>query len=328
MDMALNFILFIFGFAALIKGAGVMIDGASSLAKKFGVSSFFIGLTVVAFGTSMPEMIVSVYAGFIGNADIALGNVIGSNMTNTLLILGVSAVITPLIIKKSTINKEIPFSMLAVFAVWVLINDSSIDGAGLNSLTRIDGLILFLFFLIFLFYTFGISREEDSIIQKTVDGMSGEPKEFGIPASIGMIMAGLAGLSIGGKLIVDGAVSIALFFGLSEALISLTIIAIGTSLPELAASGFAAYRGKTDIAIGNVIGSNISNLLCVLGASAAVSPIVLPAGFNHDFIILFAITLLLMFLIYSGKRNILGRKEGAILILMYVVYVFYLIIRK
>lgn len=324
--MFVDVILFIIGFILLIKGADVLVDGASSVAKKFGVSTFFIGLTIVAFGTSTPELVVSMYASFTGSAGIALGNVIGSNISNTLLILGVSAIIAPLVVKKATINKEIPFSLLAVIATGVLINDLFIDGNGPDLLTRIDGLILILFFVIFIYYTFGISRETENIFQKTVGEMKEDTKEYSNLVSVGMILLGLAGLSFGGKFIVDGAVSIALFFGLSEVLIGLTIIAIGTSLPELAASGMAAYRGKTDIAVGNVVGSNIFNILWVLGLSSIVRPIPLSAGLNVDIVILFSITILLLFLVYIGKKNMLGRWEGITLAMIYLAYIIYLII--
>lgn len=324
--MFIDIILFIIGFIILIKGADVLVEGSSSVAHRFGVSAFFIGLTIVAFGTSAPELVVSMYASLAGSAGIALGNVVGSNISNTLLILGVSATIAPLLVKRATINKEIPFSLLAALAVGLLVNDILIDGRGPDLITRIDGLILILFFAIFIYYTFGISREKESIFQKTVSDISQETVNIGITRSVLMISLGLAGLGLGGKFIVDGAVSIALFFGLSEALIGLTIIAIGTSLPELAASGMAAYKGKTDIAVGNVVGSNIFNLLWVLGLSSIARPIPLPDGLNIDIIILFLITILLLFLVYVGKKNVLGRKEGAFMVLLYFAYIVYLII--
>ena len=325
--MTIDIILFVIGFVFLIKGADVMVDGSSSIAKRFGVSAFFIGLTVVAFGTSAPELVVSALAGIKGSSGIALGNIIGSNISNTLLILGVSALIAPLIVKKTTINKEIPFSLLAILAVGFLVNDLLIDRVSPDGLTRIDGLILILFFSIFVVYTFGISREKENIFQKTVGELKEEPKERSMTVSVFMVIAGLAGLGIGGQLIVNGAISFAQYFNITETFIALTIVALGTSLPELAASAMAARKGKTDIAVGNVIGSNIFNLFWVLGLSAVIKPISFSAYLNIDFIVLFIITILLLFLIYSGKKNILGRGEGAALIILYIFYIVFLIIR-
>jgi len=325
--MLIDIILFIVGFIFLIKGADVMVDGSSSIAKRFGVSAFFIGLTVVAFGTSTPELVVSALAGIKGSSGIALGNIIGSNISNTLLILGVSALIAPLLVKKTTISKEIPFSLLAILAVGFLVNDLLIDRVSPDGLTRIDGLILILFFSIFIVYTFGITREKENIFQKTVGELKEEPREQTMTVSVFMIIAGLAGLGIGGQLIVSGAISFAQYFNITETFIALTIVALGTSLPELAASAMAARKGKTDIAVGNVIGSNIFNLFWVLGLSAVIKPISFSAYLNIDFIVLFIITILLLFLIYSGKKNILGRGEGAVLIILYISYIVFLIIR-
>lgn len=302
----------------------MLVDGSSSIAKKYGLSNLVIGLTIVAFGTSAPELIVSSFASFEGSAGVALGNVIGSNTCNSLLILGVAAVIRPLLVKKTTVNKEIPLSLLAILAVAFLVNDQLIDGAVTSALTRIDGLILVLFFSIFIYYTFGISRE-DSTILETI----GEEKieTYNVSMSITMVLVGLLGLYIGGRWIVESSMVFAAAFSISETLIGLTIVAMGTSLPELAASGVAAYKGKTDIAVGNVVGSNIFNLLWVLGLSSIISPISYLPELNYDFAILFALTILLLLLIFVGKKNILGRMEGLVLLFLYVFYLIYLIIR-
>ncbi len=324
--MLLTVALFILGFIFLIKGADIVIDGSSSIAKKLGVSSFFIGLTIVAFGTSIPELIISVLASFKESADIALGNIIGSNISNTLLILGVVAVISPLAIKKATVNKEIPFSLLAVLAVGILANDFLIDRTVPDGLTRVDGLILILFFIIFIYYTFGITKERENIFQKTIGEIKqADPKEYSNTMSILMIIIGLAGLSLGGKWIVDGAISLAQFFGLSEALVGLTIVAIGTSLPELAASAMAAKRGQADMAVGNIVGSNIFNFLWILGLSSVISPIKYSPALNVDILILIAVTILLLFLIYIGRKNILGRWEGIVMLGLYALYLVFLI---
>lgn len=315
-------LLLIIGFVLLVKGADIMVDGSSSVARKFGISSFVIGLTVVAFGTSAPELIVSALASYNGSEGIALGNIIGSNLSNTLLILGVAAVISPLVVNKNTINKEIPFSLLAVTAAGLLVNDIIIDHAFPNSLTRIDGMMLILFFIIFMYYTFGISKV--GVMEKLG---ADKVEERSIFVSVFMIVLGLAALGLGGKFIVDGGVEIAQMFGLSEALIGLTIVAIGTSLPELATSAMAAYRGKADMAVGNVVGSNVFNILWVLGVSAIINPIKFDPLLNIDLILLFSVTVLLLFLVYIGKKNVLSKTEGFTLVGIYVLYMVYLVHR-
>lgn len=327
--MFLTIILFILGFIFLIKGANILVDGSSSIAKRFGLSTFFIGLTIVAFGTSTPELVISVVASIKGSAGIALGNVLGSNISNTLLILGLSAIVTPLLIKRETVNKAIPFSLLATLAVVILANDIFIDGDGPNGLTRIDGLVLMLFFIIFIYYTFGIKKvKKDSILHKTAEQFkSNKNKEHKNYISVFMIVIGLAGLIIGGRWIVNGAIFFAETFKVSEALIGLTIVAIGTSLPELAVSALAAKKGQTDMAVGNIIGSNIFNLLWVLGLSAVIRPISYGYYLNVDTLVLICITIILIPLIYIGRRNILGRQEGIFLVTLYIFYIIFLFYR-
>ena len=326
--MFIDILVLVVGFLFLIKGADGLIDGSSSIARRFGLSTFFIGLTVVAFGTSTPELVVSLMASISGNSGIALGNILGSNISNTLLILGVAACIAPLAVKKTTITKELPFLLLSILAVAILVNDLIIDGFNPNGLTRIDGLILVLFFSIFVYYTFGISQEKDNIYQKTVGSLREQKvKVDSIKFSVLKIIVGMIALTIGGQLIVKGAVAIADVWGMSEALIGLTIVAIGTSLPELAASIMAAKKGNTDIAVGNVIGSNIFNLLWVLGLSSIIHPIDYVLELNIDFVILFGITIILLVTIYIGKKNILGRFEGFSLVLMYLAYMIFVISR-
>ncbi len=326
--MVIIIILFIFGFIFLIKGADIMIEGSSSLARKYGISNFIIGLTIVAFGTSAPEFTISVLASLRGSTGIALGNIIGSNISNTLLILGVSAIIYPLWVKKSTVNREIPFSLLSIIAVGILVNDFLIDHTPPSGLTRIDGLILILFFSIFVYYTFGMLKTKENIFQKTVNEFTEkEPKEYRLWISIFMIIIGLIGLGFGGQLIVDNSIKLAHIFGLSEALVGLTIIALGTSLPELAASAIAAHKKQADIAVGNIIGSNIFNFLLVLGATSIITPIGFNEYLNMDLMILFLVTILLLFLIYIGKKNVLGRWEGATLLILYIAYIIFLAYR-
>jgi len=322
--MYIDILLFVIGFILLIKGADLLVEGSSSIAKKYGISNIVIGLTIVAFGTSFPELVVSALASFKGSEGVAFGNIIGSNISNTLLILGVCATVRALTVKKDTIAKEIPLSLLAVLAVGFLVNDRLIDAAEASILTRADGLILILFFSIFVFYTFGISKVESGIIDLIGEEKIKQHKNW---QSIGMITLGLVGLFFGGRWIVGSAISFAEFFEISETMIGLTIVAIGTSLPELAASGMAAYKGKTDIAIGNVVGSNIFNLLWVLGLSSIIKPISFSTMLNVDLSFLFVITIILLFLIFYGKKNILDRREGILLLVMYFLYMGFLIVR-
>ena len=277
-----------------------------------------IGLTIVSFGTSAPELFVNLIASFNGNSDLAIGNIIGSNISNILLILGIAAIIYPLKVKRGTASTMIPLNMLAVVALWLLINDTLIDGANFSALTRIDGLILLLFFIVFIYYTFGIAR---------VEGEKEKVEEKNTFMSIAMIIAGMIGLAFGGKWIVDGAVVIATKFNMSESLIGLTIVAIGTSLPELSTSAVAAFKHNADIAIGNVIGSNIFNIFWILGLSSAIKPIFFSPILNFDIYFMGFSTFLLLLFVFIGRKNILGRLEGIAFLLIYILYIIYLIYR-
>ena len=313
-----TYILFIVGFYFLIKGADWLVGGASSIAKKFHVSNLVIGLTIVAFGTSAPELIVNLFASFQGSSDLAIGNIVGSNISNVLLILGISAIIFPLAVKRGTVFKEIPLNMLAVVVLWMLVNDVLIDKAGMSVLTRIDGGILLLFFVIFLYYTFGIAK---------VEGEGEDVKKYNNWTAAGMIIAGAAGLALGGYWIVEGAIVIAGKLGMSESLIGLTVVAIGTSLPELATSAVAAWRHNADIAIGNIIGSNIFNIFWILGLSAMIKPLYFSSVLNIDIYIMAVITVVLFMFMFVGRKNVLQRSQGIVLVLIYIAYVSYLIMR-
>lgn len=314
----LTYFLFVVGFVLLIKGADWLVDGASSIARKLKISNIVIGLTIVAFGTSAPELIVNIMASIRGNSDIAIGNVVGSNIANILLILGISAIIFPLAVKKGTVYKEIPLSLLAVLALWFMANDVLLDGASANTLGMIDGFIFILFFIIFLYYTFGISK---------ATGQEEKVKELKVATSVFMVLAGIVALTVGGNWIVEGAILIAKQLGISEALIGLTIVAIGTSLPELATSAMAAYKKNPDIAMGNVVGSNIFNIFWILGVSALIHPISFTAIMNFDIYFLVFTTALLFTVMFIGKKHILERWQGVLFILTYVAYITYLIIR-
>lgn len=312
--MILNFILLVVGFVLLIKGADVLVDGSASIAKKFGLSSLMIGLTIIAFGTSAPELIVNIFSSIAGSSDIGMGNIIGSNISNILLILGIAAIITNLEVADSIVKKQIPFSILAVLALFFLINDSLINNIGQNGLYRSGGLVLLLFFGIFLYYTFSLAKEEKIEAEEEIKNLSNIKAFF-------FIILGILALFVGGKLIVDNASAIAISAGLSEAFIGLTIVALGTSLPELAASIVAARKNQIQMAVGNVIGSNIFNLLWVLGLSALIKPIEFNPDLNFDIIFLILVSLLLFVLIYTGKKLKFTRKEGYVLVALYLIYI-------
>jgi len=317
----LMYILFVAGFIILIKGADLLVDGASSIAARFNIPSLVIGLTIVAFGTSTPELFVNLMASFNGNTDIAIGNVLGSNIANVLLILGVAAVIYPLSVQSSTVWKEIPFSLLAAIALWVLANDALLDGAGNNFISRGDGLILLGFFSIFMVYVFEISLRH-----KPADDESGI-KKMNLFRSVVYILLGLTGLVFGGKWIVDGAVHIAGLLGVSESLIGLTVVAVGTSLPELATSAVAAFRRNVDIAIGNVVGSNIFNVFFVLATSATIRPLPFNAGSNFDIYVVILSSALLFLFIFAGKRHRLERWQGIMFLVLYIGYTAMLVVK-
>jgi cation:H+ antiporter len=306
----------------LIKGADFLVDGASAIARKFKVSNLVIGLTVVAFGTSTPELFVNILASAKGNSDIAIGNVLGSNICNIFLILGVSAVIYPLSVSKGTVWKEIPFSLLAVIVLGLMVNDRVIDGAASSLLTRIDGLVLLAFFVIFLYYSFGIAKEIEGLKEHV------PVKSPGFTKSFLLVFVGLIGLTLGGKWIVDGAVALAKSFGMSESLVGLTIVAIGTSLPELATSAMAAYKKNVEIAVGNVVGSNIFNIFFVLGISATIKPLPFDAKSNWDIGMVILSGLLLFLSMFIGKKRSLDRWEGIGFLVLYGGYVTFLIIWK
>lgn len=317
--MLFPILLLLVGFVILIKGADFLVNGASSAAKKYGISNLAIGLTVVAFGTSMPELIVSLISAFQGKNDASFGNVIGSNNFNLLFILGIAGLIYPLVVQRNTVKYEVPLSLLAAGLLYLLVNDSILGGDAAGSLSRIDSGILLVFFAAFLFYIY-------KTMSHTTDVEEGEPiKIYSMPLSIGMVVLGLAMLIGGGQLVVNNALEIARAFGLSEKLIGLTILAAGTSLPELATSCVAAYKKNTDIAIGNVVGSNIFNIFFILGITGFVNPMPYNAAMNFDLLILMGSTVLLMIFMFTLNTRKLDRWEAGIMLLAYIAYTAYLI---
>jgi len=318
--MLLALFLLIAGFAILIKGADFLVDGASSIAKKFNISNLAIGLTVVAIGTSMPELVVSAYAAFENRNDVTFGNIIGSNNFNLMLILGISGLIFPLTVQRKTIFYEVPLSLVAALVLFALVNDTILWNGGENLLSRWDAIILLFFFLIFMFYIYRTMKSA---------GMNEEApiKTFGTPLSVAMIILGLAMLAGGGTLVVDNAVTIAEYYGLSQKLIGLTIIATGTSLPELATCAVAAYRKNTDLVLGNIVGSNLFNILFILGVTGTIRPIQYNVGMNFDIGVLVASTILLLIFMFTINQRKLDRWEAFILLLGYIVYTTLLVAR-
>jgi len=312
-------IFFLIGFGFLIKGADLLVAGAAAIARRFRISDLVIGLTVVAFGTSTPELFVNLAASLKGNTDIAIGNVLGSNIANILLILGVSSLIYPLAVSKGTVWKEIPFSLLAALVLAIMVNDQFIDHEAASVLNRTDGLILLCFFSIFIYYSYGIATE--------IDGLANQLPEttHSIFRSVLMVLLGLGGLTLGGKWIVDGAIQLALSFGMSESLVGLTIVAVGTSLPELATSAVAAYRRNVEIAVGNVVGSNIFNIFFVLGISASIKPLPFKSDNNVDILVGIAAGLMLFLFMFTSRKRSLDRWEGLLCVCAYTVYLIYLI---
>ncbi|HSW00648.1 MAG TPA: calcium/sodium antiporter [Sedimentisphaerales bacterium] len=305
------------GLVLLIVGAELLIRGASSLAKRLAIAEIVIGLTVVAFGTSTPEMVVNVFASSEGRNEIVFGNIIGSNIFNILFILGISGLIYPVVVQRNTVWKEIPFSLLATLVLFFLVNDR-LDATGTaDILSRADGIVLLLLFTIFVVYTFGLATVEAS------DEFDVRVYSWGISAAL--IVGGLLLLVAGGRLCVEGAVALARQLNLSEKFIGATVVAAGTSLPELATSAIAAYRKHSDIAVGNVVGSNIFNILAILGVSAVIRPAPYPASFNADLYVLTAATLLLLLVMFTGKRHKLDRWEASLMLAGYAGYVGYLL---
>ena len=291
------------GFVLLIYGASTLIKGASSVAKKAGLSNLFIGLTIVAFGTSLPELMANIFATIRGNFDIAIGEIIGSNISNVLLVLGISALIFPLVVHKSTVQKEIPYNLLALFVLFILANDALIEVGPSSFLSRADGIIMIVLFGVFIYSVF---------INAKVAGSSEDIKikQYSYPISMALIAAGIVTLAIGGHWAVKGAVSVAGLLGVSEALIGLTVVALGTSLPELVTSAMAAHKKNSDIAIGNIIGSNVFNILWVLGLSATIRSLEFSVMLNYDILIFGAVMAILLAFMFVGKRNILQRWQG------------------
>lgn len=314
----MNIVQLIGGLLLILVGANILTDGASSIAKRFNISTLVIGLTIVAFGTSAPELTVSVVSALKGSSDMAIGNVMGSNIFNTLVIVGCTAAIVPISMTKGTLSKEIPLCVLASVVLFICANGVWIDHAPTNSINQSDGLLLLCFFLIFLGYTFAIAHNGESNEQPLI-------KQMPIWKAALFIVAGLVGLVYGGDFFVNGASNIARNLGVSESVIGLTLVAGGTSLPELATSIVAAIKKKPEMAIGNVIGSNLFNIFFVLGCSATIHPLKIQGINNVDFGVLIGSCVLLYFFGLFFKKRTVTRWEGIVMVLCYVAYTVYLI---
>jgi cation:H+ antiporter len=318
--MAMHLLLLLFGLILLLLGGDALVRGAAALARRLGISPLVVGLTVVAFGTSAPELAVNVTAALQGRSGISFGNVIGSNLANIGLVVGLAALMRPLNVQTSVVRRELPMMLLATAVAFVFALDSALAGDRTSRYARGDGIVLLMLMSVFIYYTaVDVFRQRQSGSSEV--GLA--PGAWGVPASLAMSAAGLTGLVAGAHFTVQGAVGVARAAGISEAVIGLTLVAIGTSLPELAASLVAAWRGQTGIAIGNVIGSNLFNLLLVLGITATIRPIPLPPGGVTDLIVLTALSVLLWVICATPERRII-RVEG---IFLFAVYVLYLVAR-
>lgn len=313
-------LLLIGGLALILLGANGLTDGAASVAKRFRISDLVIGLTIVAFGTSAPELVISVLSSIQGSAEMAIGNVVGSNIFNVLMIIGCTALVLPMQVGQGTMSKEIPLVILSSLVLAAFANDRLIDGEAQNVISRIDGLVLLGFFLIFMRYTFAIARSGGD---ETAEGQ--QVKLLPVWKSLLYIVGGLAGLIFGGQFFVEGASGIARLLGVSESVIGLTLVAGGTSLPELATSVTAALKKNSGIAIGNVIGSNLFNVFFVLGCSATVSSLPLGGIGNVDMAVLIGASLLFWLVGWFFKKRTITRLEGGLLVVCYVAYTAFLI---
>ncbi len=319
--MFLSFVFLIIGFVLLVKGADFFVEGSSTIAKYLKIPSIIIGLTIVAMGTSAPEAAVSIIAGINGSNDIAVSNVLGSNIFNLLVVIGISAVIKPINIQNQIIIKEYPFMLMATLVLIVMSFDNTLSNGTANMITRSEAIVLLIFMCVFMY----------SIVSSALQSRKETPSEetdkpkHGIPLSIVFTLGGLAGIIIGGQFVVDSAEKIALGFGMSETLVGLTIVAVGTSLPELVTSIVAAKKGESDIAVGNVVGSNIFNILFVLASSAVITPMGVNALCLTDMLILIAVSLFTY--VFCITKNKVNRVEGVILTTFYVAYLAYAIIR-
>ena len=313
----MEYLLFILGFTLLIGGATMLIEGAKVIGKKLGIPPAITGLTIVAIGTSLPELIINVFASYSGNTDLAISNVLGSNIINILVIIGLTAVISPIPILKHTYYRDIPFSLFAIGALFVVVQDKIILGREANVVGFNDGVVFVGMLLVFLYIYYRSSKE-------TVEEKKTKSK-YPLWLAILFVLIGITGLYFGGEWIVDGAVFVAADLGMDEATIGLTIIAMATSLPELVTSIIASIQKEPEMAIGNAVGSCIFNILLVLGISSIISPLPFQAGSILDMIVVLIATVTLGVFVYTGRGRKISRVEGGLMLLMYGGYVWWLL---
>lgn len=313
-------LLLLAGLGLLVLAADFLVKGASSLASRAGISALTIGLTVVSVGTSMPELFVSVSSGLQGNADLAVANVLGSNIFNVLVVLGLAAIICPLPVQNSTVVSEIPFSVSAALLLGFLANAALFTSKPELTISRLDGAIMLAFFLLFIAYVFSTARPQEQ-------ATSPAEQPLPIAQSLLFVLIGVGGLFLGGEWVVDGAVAIARRWEVDDALIGLTIVAIGTSLPELTASAVAAFRKQTDIAVGNVVGSNIFNILWILGLTSSISELPFEAISNIDIIMVVVSSLMILLAVALSRAARISRGAGIVFVTLYVAYLAYVIQR-
>ena len=315
--MFLSVVLIIIGFVLLIVGADILVDGSSGIAKKFHIPEIIIGLTIVSIGTSMPELFVSITSALDGYSDMAIGNIIGSNLCNLLLILGLSATIKSVVFQKETRLYEIPMCLLVTIVLMYFCNSQ-------GGISRLEAVILLVLFCAFIGYTIYMGRKES---KKEIVEIQTEEKKNSILKNIVFVLLGIFSLKFGGDLVVDNAVNVARYFNWSEKLISLTILAVGTSLPELVTSVTAAVKGNSDIAIGNIIGSNIFNILLIIGVSAFITPITYNFSYNFDFSVLIASSIILAIFPFIPPKDKMSRLNGIVYLFIYVAYLTILFVK-
>lgn len=316
----MDLLLILIGLIMILAGANYLTDGASALAKRLKMPEFIIGLTVVAIGTSAPELVVSIMSAIGGSSDLAIGNVVGSNTFNAFLILGICALVSPLALTKSNIRRDIPIGVLASLLLLLFTADSYLGISSINSIGRIEGIVMLLLYIAIMLYTIRVAGEVSP---------AEESDKITTPLwlSIVMVVGGLAGLIYGGNLFVDNAIILAQRMGVSESVIAITLVAGGTSLPELASSVVSLIKGKADMALGNVVGSNIANILLILGVSSTISPLTLGTITIVDILIVVLSSVLIFISAFTFRRKAIDRWEGVIFITIYVLYISYLIQR-
>jgi len=319
--MTIAYFYFIGGFILLIYAAKFLVEGSTSIARKLNISDLIIGLTIVSFGTSAPELIINLISGFDGKAELAIGNVMGSNISNILLIIGITALITSLKVQKNTILSEIPFSLMAALLFGFLANSNLFSDSNDLEISQLDGFILLFFFSLFMLYIIFMAKQNQDI-------ESDEISNFPMNKAIVYVIIGIIGLFFGGKFVVDGAVIIATTWGMSETFIGLTIVGVGTSLPELVTSIVAAFKKNSDIAVGNVVGSNIFNLLWILGITATITPLPFREATNEDILMIILASTILILSMVVGKKYIIERWQGSLYILIYISYIVFLFYRE